>query len=220
MQRGASRAEVEKSWKLSLDWAKRSQAARRRPETLAFGIVQGGMYEDLRIESCRDLVQLDFDGYSIGGLSVGEEIPTMRQMTEICCRELPWEKPRYLMGVGMPIDILESVALGIDMFDCVIPTRSARFGRLFVGNSWINIRNEQYRRDPNPIDSACDCYTCKTFSRAYISHLIHAKEVLAVQLASLHNLRFYQRLLLEIREQICAGTFLQFKEQFLAGNWA
>lgn len=206
--------EAKSSWERTLRWAERSLAARAAKDNLLFGIAQGAMYEKLRTQACKELSELDFDGYAIGGLSVGEEIEIMREMTAVCTEQLPATKPRYLMGVGTPLDIVESVALGIDMFDCVIPTRSARFGRLYLGSTWINIRNQQFRKDPNPIEEGCDCYACKNFSRAYISHLVHAKEILAVQLATLHNLRFYQRLMKRIRESIREKTFSQFADSF------
>ena len=202
------------SWKLTLDWASRSLRARTNPKQLLFGIVQGAMFEDLRRAACEELSALAFDGLAIGGLSVGEGTSLMREMTEVCTSALPEDRPRYLMGVGTPFDIVESVQLGIDMFDCVIPTRSARFGRLYCGRSWINIRNEQYRSDSRPIEEDCDCYACKHFSRAYISHLTHAKEMLGAQLASLHNLRFYQRLMERIRDSISKGCYSEFARSF------
>lgn len=209
-----SRDEARASWSLTKDWALRSLQARSNKEQLLFGIVQGAMYEDLRVQACAELSELPFDGLAIGGLSVGEGTSLMREMTEVCTSALPQDRVRYLMGVGTPFDLVESVNLGIDMFDCVIPTRSARFGRLYVGRSWINIKNERFRDDPNPIDQDCDCYACSTFSRAYISHLMHAKEMLGAQLASLHNLRFYQRLMEHIRASIRQGTFSDFARDF------
>jgi queuine tRNA-ribosyltransferase len=160
------------------------------------------MFEDLRHKAAKDLVDLPFDGYAIGGLSVGEGFEQMCKMAGVCSAVLPEGKPRYLMGVGTPKDIVAAVSLGVDMFDCVIPTRSARFGRIYLENTWINIRNSKFRRASEPIEKGCDCYTCENFSRAYISHLFHAKEMLGVQLASIHNLRFYQRLMARIREAI------------------
>ena len=212
----ADKAAAQCSWKRTLRWAERSLAAKQRSDVLAFGIVQGGMFSEAREQAARDLAELPFDAYAVGGVSVGEALDDMRRVTEISAAALPESKLRYLMGVGTPLDLVQSVALGIDLFDCVIPTRSARFGRLYVANGSINIRNQCYRRDPRPIDESCDCYACRNFSRAYISHLIHAKEVLAVCLASLHNLRFYQRLMKDIRESIHKDCYTEFCECFSA----
>jgi queuine tRNA-ribosyltransferase len=204
---------TKKSWSLTLDWARRSRETKKRSEALIFGIAQGAMHEELRVQACRDLIQLDFDGYAVGGVSVGETTEQMRKVTKWCCEVLPENKIRYLMGVGTPLDIVQSVALGVDLFDCVIPTRSARFGRIYTEMGSINIRNSKYRSESSAISSICDCYSCKNFSSGYISHLIHAKEMLGVQLATLHNLRFYQRLMSSIREHISAGTFSDFCEE-------
>ena len=213
---GVDEGRAERSWQRSLTWAKRCQAARTNPEVLLFGIAQGSMYSELRKRSCAELSDLNLNGYAIGGLSVGEPNDTMVQMAQICADALPAEKIRYLMGVGTPADIVRAVACGIDLFDCVIPTRSARFGRLFCGRGWINIRNQEYRRDPAPIEQGCDCYTCSNFSRAYLAHLIHAKEMLGGQLATIHNLSYYQRLLGSIRAAIRDRRFAQFLSESLA----
>lgn len=207
-----------KSWLRTLSWAKRSLQARRNNNVLMFGIVQGGMYPHLREKAAADLTELDFDGYAIGGLSVGEPVDVMRRLTGLVTGVLPTDKVRYLMGVGTPLDLVESVRAGVDMFDCVIPTRSARFGRVFTGNGWFNIRNEKYRTDTAPLEEGCDCYACRNFTRAYISHLMHAKEILAMQLATFHNLRFYQRLMSTIRQHIKEGTFSSFADLF-AERW-
>lgn len=213
----AKEQKVEEALAITSSWAKRCKQARaENSKAQLFGIVQGGMFRHLRVRSAQELTDIDFDSYAIGGLSVGECTSVMREMTEICCSILPENKLRYLMGVGTPLDLIESIALGVDLFDCVIPTRSARFGRLYTKNSWINIRNKVYRNDSKPIDEKCDCYTCSNFSRAYISHLIHAKEMLGSQLASLHNLRFYQRLMQEIRAHIKEGTFACFVKESVA----
>lgn len=212
----AEKKDVEKSLQLTTAWAKRSRQAKVRNDSLIFGIVQGGMFEDLRKRAVGELLEIGFDAYAIGGLSVGESQELMLEMTSVSCSLLPADKPRYLMGVGTPVDIIKAVEQGIDMFDCVIPTRSARFGRLFTKFGPINIRNTIHRSDDSAIEESCDCYTCKNFSRAYISHLIHAKEVLAVSLASIHNLRFYQRLMKNIRFSIEKSNFQEFKREFLS----
>ena len=216
---GANFAQAEKSLNLTLDWARRSRKSQERSDTLLFGIVQGGTHHELRRRASEALVEIGFDGYAVGGVRVGERIPLMREVTEVSTSVLPTNSIRYLIGVGTPLDIVESVALGIDLFDCVIPTRSARFGRLYVESGSINIRNSKYREDSNPVCPSCDCYTCSNFSASYISHLIHAKEMLGVQLATLHNLRFYQRLMERIREHITAGSYGQFARE-VSSRWS
>ncbi len=196
-------------------WAARSLAA-RKGEASMFGIVQGGMHERLRRRACASIAELGFDGNAIGGLSVGEPPELMLELTELCCSELPREKVRYLMGVGTPSDIVRAVGHGVDMFDCVIPTRSARFGRIFTAKGHYNIRNQQYRRDESPLEPGCDCYSCSNFTRAYVAHLVHAKEILASELATLHNLRFYQRLMRDIRAAVRAGQYSKFSHDFLS----
>lgn len=214
----ADYAEARKSLDLTLRWAELSRAARERQDVLQFGIVQGGMFPELRLEAIEGLKKIGFDGYAIGGLSVGEPTELMRTMTALCCEALPQVSIRYLMGVGTPTDLVESVARGIDLFDCVIPTRSARFGRIYVETGFLNIRNTQYRADSAPIETGCDCYCCRNFSRAYVSHLFHAQEILGVQLASLHNLRFYQRLMERIRGSIAEQRFPKFQANFLSNR--
>lgn len=211
---GVSEEAAKESWKRTLSWARRSKDARIRKETLIFGIVQGGVYPEVRKQACDELGLLDFDGYAIGGLSVGEPGNLMCEMTDISSARLPEEKIHYLMGVGTPLDIVRAVAQGIDLFDCVMPTRSARFGRLYVEEGWINIRNQEYRNDPGPIEPGCDCRTCRNFSRAYLAHLIHAKEVLAVHLSTVHNLHFYQRVMQEIRKAVTTGNFASYAQEF------
>ena len=198
-------------------WAARCKAAQRRPDQALFGIVQGGIFHDLRVESARTLRGLDFPGYAIGGLSVGETKADMYATLDITVPELPLDKPRYLMGVGAPEDIVEGVARGIDIFDCVLPTRVARNGGLFTRGGRLNLRNAKYAADPLPVEPGCDCYCCQHFSRAYLRHLFKAGEILGLHLATVHNVRFMIRLMSEIREHIASGTFPAFREQFLAG---
>ena len=198
-------------------WAARCKAAQRRTDQALFGIVQGGIFHDLRVESARTLRGLDFPGYAIGGLSVGETKADMYATLDITVPELPLDKPRYLMGVGAPEDIVEGVARGIDIFDCVLPTRVARNGGLFTRGGRLNLRNAKYAADPLPVEPGCDCYCCQHFSRAYLRHLFKAGEILGLHLATVHNVRFMIRLMSEIREHITAGTFPGFREQFLAG---
>lgn len=195
------------SMERSLRWAKRCREAKSRPELWQFGIVQGSMYPDLRRVSALGLMELDFEGYSLGGLSVGEPKEDMRAMTDLCCEVLPREKPRYLMGVGTPLDIIESIALGVDMFDCVLPTRNGRNGTLFTSLGKVNIKNKKYEMDDAPLDPACTCYACTTFSRGYLRHLWIAGEMSAFRLLTLHNLTYYLDLVREARRTIEAGTF-------------
>jgi len=211
----ATKEQAQKSLELTTHWAERSRQTPTLPGRLMFGIVQGGMFDDLRIQAAQHLVGLNFDGYAIGGLSVGESHEQMISMAKVCLDVLPQNKPRYLMGVGMPKDIVAAVSCGIDMFDCVIPTRSARFGRLFRGHGYINIRNSRFRNDPSPVDTDCDCLACRNFSRAYLSHLMHAGEILGMQLASIHNLRYYQRLVSGLREAIRARRLEEFARPYI-----
>lgn len=198
-------------------WAVRCKAAHRRKDQALFGIVQGGVFPDLRRESARFLSELDFPGYAVGGLAVGETKAQMAATLDITCPLLPSDKPRYLMGVGAPEDILESVARGIDMFDCVLPTRLARNGALLTRQGRLNIRNAEHNESPAPIETDCTCYACQHFSRAYLRHLFKAGEVLGLRLATLHNLHFMLRLMEQIRSAIATDTFDDFKDRFLAG---
>lgn len=209
-------SDAQKSLDITTNWARRSVAAKKRNESLIFGIVQGGMFPELRKQAASRLIEIGFDGYAIGGLSVGESQDLMLEMVGITTEVLPKDHVRYLMGVGTPRDIVLAVSLGIDMFDCVIPTRSARFGRLYVEEGYINIRNERYRQDNTPIMPGCDCYSCQNFSKAYIAHLIHCNEMLGLELATIHNLRFYQHLMYRIREAIKTKQFDNFLKEFLA----
>ncbi len=212
---------VRKSIKLTHDWAKRSLKAfydipsKHDFEQTIFAIVQGSVYADLRRESALGLVDLDFPGYAVGGLSVGEPKEAMYEMTEVVTELLPPEKPRYLMGVGKPEDLLEGIARGIDMFDCIMPTRNGRNGQAFTLDGPINIKRVENKDSNAPLDAECDCYTCRTFSRAYLRHLYMAKELLILKLLSLHNLNFYISLMRKTRSAILESRFSQFKKEFL-----
>ncbi len=197
-------------------WAERCLRAHRRRDQALFGIIQGGIFPDLRRESARFIASLDFDGFSIGGLSVGEPKEKTWEMVEVVVPLLPRDKPRHLLGVGAPEDFFEGIARGIDIFDCVLPTRMGRTGTLFTREGKINIRNAAYARDPNPVDPSCSCYTCRNFSRAYLRHLFKAEEILAPILATIHNVHFMVNLVRGIRQAILEGNFAQFREEFLA----
>jgi queuine tRNA-ribosyltransferase len=202
----AERDRVGRSTARTTRWLKRCLAARKQPEkTAVFGIVQGGFYEDLRIQHAQELAELDLDGYAIGGLSVGEPKDKLLEMVSAAAPHLPRDRPRYLMGVGYPWDIVEAVVRGIDLFDCVLPTRSARFGGLFTSEGRVNIKHSRYKVDSGPLDPVCTCYTCRSFSRAYLRHLFISGEALAPRLLTLHNLTFYQRLMQRLREAISEG---------------
>ena len=205
---------VHDSIKRTTRWAKRCQESKKREAQTLFGIVQGGMFKDLREQSARELVNLNFDGYAIGGLSVGESTSLMREMVEHSAALLPREKPRYLMGVGTPEDIVESVKRGIDMFDCVLPTRNARNGMLFTSFGKIVIKNARHRSEDIPIDPHCTCYTCTHYSRAYLHHLFSAKEILSSRLNTIHNLFYYLSLIKELRMAILEGRFDHFYQNF------
>jgi len=197
-------------------WAVRCREAHTRSDQALFGIVQGGVFGDLRERSADYLVSLDFPGYAIGGLSVGESKEEMHAMLDITVPRLPENKPRYLMGVGSPEDLIECVSRGIDMFDCVLPTRVARNGAAFTMEGRMNLRNARYAGDERPIMENCDCPTCARFSRAYLRHLIQANEILGHRLVTLHNLRFVLRLMEEVRRSIARGDFPQLKREFLS----
>ena len=196
-------------------WAKRCKEAHKNTENQAlFGIVQGGMYKDLREKSAKDLVDLNFPGYAVGGLSVGEPTDLMCDILEFTTAFLPKDKPRYLMGVGSPDYLIEAVLRGIDMCDCVLPTRIARNGTAMTSSGKVVVRNATYERDFTPLDSECDCYTCKNYTRAYIRHLIKAGEILGVRLLSIHNLRFLTKLMERVRIEIENDNLLNFKNEF------
>jgi queuine tRNA-ribosyltransferase len=216
----ASVDEAAKSMRLSLRWARRSRDEHDRLENAnaLFGIVQGGMYEELRDESLAGLEAIDFGGFAIGGLSVGEPKAEMSRILAHTAPRLPRYKPRYLMGVGTPEDLVHGVQAGIDMFDCVMPTRNARNGHLFTRYGDIKIKNAQHRNDPRPLDESCECYTCRNFSRAYLHHLQRIGEILGAQLNTLHNLHYYQALMYEMREAIVAGQLAAMVARFHAGR--
>ncbi|WP_288408666.1 tRNA guanosine(34) transglycosylase Tgt [uncultured Herbaspirillum sp.] len=214
--RPATREEAGKSMRMSLRWAKRSKDEFDRGENpnALFGIVQGGMFEGLRDESLAGLEQLGFDGFAIGGLSVGEPKEDMMRVLEHVGPRLPANKPHYLMGVGTPEDLVEGVANGVDMFDCVMPTRNARNGWIFTRYGDVKIKNAKYKNDDRPFDESCDCYACKNFSRAYLHHLHRAGEILGARMNTVHNLHYYLQLMQEMRDAIDAGTFQEFVRKF------
>jgi queuine tRNA-ribosyltransferase len=202
------------SMRLSLGWAERSKRGHEGNTNALFGIVQGGMHEHLRDESLAGLTNIGFDGYAIGGLSVGEPKDDMLRILKHTAPQLPQDKPRYLMGVGTPEDLVEAVGQGIDMFDCVMPTRNARNGHLFTRFGDVRIKNAQYRIDLRPLDEQCTCYTCKHFTRAYLHHLHRLGEILGARLNTIHNLHYYQELMRDIRSAIEAGRYAEFQEAF------
>ncbi|AKS42491.1 tRNA guanosine(34) transglycosylase Tgt [Wenzhouxiangella marina] len=214
----ATHEQAAESMRRSLRWAERSKQAHGDSDSALFGIVQGGMYEDLRVESASGLIGIGFDGYAIGGLSVGEPEEDRNRVLEATCPALPDDRPRYLMGVGRPEDILEAVLRGVDMFDCVMPTRNARNGHLFTRRGVLKIRNARYERDTRPIDEDCQCYTCRHYSRAYVKHLQKCNEILGHRLATIHNLHYYQDLMKAIRSAIEAGE-LQALAVSLRADW-
>ena len=207
---------VDQSMQLSLRWAKRSlnEHQRLNNNNDLFGIVQGGMHEDLRLQSIESLVEMNFDGYAIGGLSVGEPKDEMARILNYLPEKMPTNKPRYLMGVGTPSDLVEGVSLGIDMFDCVMPTRNARNGYLFTSIGVIKIRNAKYKKDTRPLDQDCTCSTCLNYSRAYLHHLQKTNEILGSHLNTLHNLHYYLELMRSIREAIKNNMFGEFRKNF------
>lgn len=198
----ATQAEARTSMELSLRWAERSKAAHGDNPSALFGIIQGGMYEELRTISLEGLTNIGFDGYAIGGLSVGEPKEDMMRVLDYITPQMPTEKPRYLMGVGKPEDLVEAVRRGVDMFDCVMPTRNARNGHLFVSHGVVKIRNAVHRTDTGPLDPECDCYTCQNYSRAYLHHLDRSNEMLGGRLNTIHNLHFYQKVMQDLRTAI------------------
>lgn len=210
----ADRGQITEAVSRTAAWARRCLAAKRRPDQALFGIVQGGLEADLRAQAARDLVSLDFDGYAVGGLSVGEDKASMYRTLDVTVPELPAHKPRYLMGVGMPEDLVEGVARGIDMFDCVVPTRHGRTGWLFTNTGRVLIKQAQYVHDPGPIDPECGCPVCRHYSRAYLHHLYQAKEMLGLRLNTLHNLSYFASLMQNMRQAVEQGTFDAFRQEF------
>jgi len=205
---------VRRSMELSLRWAARSKVAFADNPNALFGIVQGGTYENLRLESIEGLKAIGFDGYAIGGLSVGEPADERNAMLDVCLPGLPADRPRYLMGVGKPEDLIEGVRRGVDMFDCVIPTRNARTGFLYTHNGIVRIRNSQYTEDTRPLDQHCGCYTCQYYSRAYLRHLDKCGEILGARLNTIHNLYYFQDLMANIRRAIEADRYDDFCKEF------
>ena len=214
----ADLTQAAESMRLSLRWAQRSKCAHAGNSNALFGIVQGGMYPELRLQSLQGLEQIGFDGYAIGGLSVGEPKEEMRKILNYTAPLLPQDKPRYLMGVGTPEDIVEAVLAGMDMFDCVMPTRNARNGHLFTRHGDIRIRNSRYRHETQPLDVDCSCYTCRNFTRAYLHHLDKSQEILGATLNTLHNLHYYQELMRGLRQAIAAGRLTAFVTEFRQGR--
>jgi queuine tRNA-ribosyltransferase len=211
----ATEKQAQDSMELSMRWAARCRVAHADSKSALFGIVQGGMYEGLRQQSAQALVNIGFDGYAIGGLSVGEPEHEREQVLAYTLPGLPTDKPRYLMGVGRPQDIIAAVLEGVDMFDCVMPTRNARNGYYFTRQGVLKIRNARFKLDTGPIDAGCGCHTCQNYSRAYLKHLDRCKEMLGSHLATVHNLYFYQQLMSELRNAIESGTLAEYASQFL-----
>jgi queuine tRNA-ribosyltransferase len=209
------------SVKLTSNWAAMSKEAFEKSKPLyghkqfMFGIIQGSVYKDLRELSAKDLIKLDFDGYAIGGLAVGEPVEVMYDMVDFTTELMPVNKPRYLMGVGRPENLLEAIERGVDIFDCVMPTRNGRNAYLFTSNGVLSMRNAKYKDDFSTIDENCECYTCRNFSKAYLRHLFIAGEILALELASIHNLFFYINLMKASREKIIEGTFSDWKKEIV-----
>ena len=213
----ATEAEAEASMRLSMAWARRGRDAHGDTDSLLFGIVQGGMYDALRTESLAELTAIGFDGYAIGGLSVGEPKEEMDAVLEHIAPAMPSDRPRYLMGVGTPADLVRGVMLGIDLFDCVLPTRNARNGYLFTSTGVVKIRNAVHRSDPNPVDEQCACYACANFSRAYLHHLDRCGEMLGGMLMTIHNLHYYHDLMRRLRDAVEAGTLASLARTVTSG---
>ena len=215
----ATESEARESMELSLRWARRCREQQDAHESALFGIVQGGMYTELRLASLAGLIDIGFDGYAVGGLSVGEPEEERLAVLETAEPEMPVDKPRYLMGVGTPADLVEAVRLGMDMFDCVLPTRNARNGHLFTRHGVLKLRNGRYLKDLRPLDESCTCYTCRNYSRAYLKHLDKCGEILGSRLNTIHNLHYYQTLMRELRDAIESGGFEAYATNFRAEQW-
>lgn len=211
----ADEMQIRSSMELTYRWLVRSKEAMNRKESLLFGIVQGGLYENLRKESLAQITSVDLPGYALGGLSVGEPIHLMHEMVEQIAHLMPAQKPRYLMGVGTPIDLIRCVDSGIDMFDCVLPTRVARNGTLYTWQGKVSIKREQYKKDPRPLDEECGCYTCQNYSRAYLRHLFLVGEILSSRLNTIHNLHFYLEMMTRARKAIENDQWESFKKDCL-----
>lgn len=207
----ATYTQARESMELSMRWALRSKNAHGKNSAALFGIIQGGIFPDLREKSLQELIAIDFPGYAIGGLAVGEPKEEMLKILEFITPKIPKEKPRYLMGVGTPQDLIDAVKRGVDMFDCVMPTRNARNGQLFTSQGLVKIRNSQYKNDLRPADENCECYTCKNYSRAYLHHLAKCHEILGAHLNTTHNLFFYQKLMADLRTAIEEGRLMSFR---------
>ena len=214
----ADKKTTESSLDLSLVWGKQSKSSISKDKSNLFGIIQGGVYDDLRDKSLEGLTNIGFDGYAIGGLSVGETSMERNSVLDNIAYKMPSDKPRYLMGVGTPEDIVEAVIRGVDMFDCVIPTRNARTGFLYTNNGILKLRNSRYKDDMKPIEEGCQCYTCKNFTRSYLKHLDNCKEILGLRLNTIHNLYYYHSLMERIRESIRANKFDDFVKAFYAAR--
>jgi queuine tRNA-ribosyltransferase len=212
----ATQDQARQSMELSMRWAGRCSVAHGEHPSALFGIVQGGMYPDLRKESLDALLEIGFDGYAIGGLSVGETEEERLMVLDTLTPHMPSDRPRYLMGVGTPEDIVEAVRRGVDMFDCVMPTRNARNGHLFTSTGVVRLRNASHKSDTRPLDENCDCYTCKNYSRSYLKHLDKCNEMLGSHLNTVHNLRYYQNLMRGLRQAIAEGRLDRFVEEFYA----
>ena len=212
----ADRSQVEEAVRRTIHWAKRAKKARQKREQLVFGIIQGGQFLDLRRTSLEQTVEIGFDGYAIGGVSVGETKDAMERVVREIAPEMPVEKPRYLMGVGTPTDFFWAIESGIDLFDCVNPTRYGRNGSAFTRLGRLVVRNADYAKDDRPLDASCACYTCRNFSRAYLRHLFNCEEILGHRLVTYHNVYFFVSLVRQIRESIRNGTFSQLKKEFLS----
>ena len=212
----ATEKQARESMELTLRWARRSREAHRQGAGALFGILQGGVYPTLRDASLHGLLEIGFEGYAVGGLAVGEPAEQRRRILEHSVPQMPADRPRYLMGVGTPADLVEAVRCGLDMFDCVLPTRNARNGHLFVSSGVVRIRNSRHRGDESPLDHACTCYTCRHYSRAYLHHLDRCGEILGARLNTIHNLHYYQTLMQDLRSAIAAGNLERFAREFRA----